>query len=273
MTSDSVHIRELAAWGLDDYEYRPKSFEHERVRTAMRIVAQSKRFEQANVVLTAETERLAEEFAVHAKRLDLLAEMSGLSWSLGVVDLRPLIAFQRRLSFHPERPQAPIPHAQEWSALFSVSFAPTKPIEYKTTHDRSAQTLTLQSSNPNLHIRMTSDPTSPLSIHIGGPFFEVACFRERWFLRDGYHRAYALLNAGVYEMPAVIVYATTIEELGAYQPWFFSEEVLFSESPPRVMDFLNNDLVLEYDRPELIRTLRIKTEETFTPAIFIGDQS
>jgi hypothetical protein len=273
MTSYPVHIRELTAWGLDDYAYRPKSFEYESARQLAHIVAQRKGSEQVNVVLPAETEMLSEEFAIQAKRSDLLVEMSGLSWSLGIVDLRPLIAFQRRLSFHPELPQVPIPDARQWSALLSLSFGSAKPIECETIHDRSAQTLTLQSSNPNLHFRITSDPTSPLSIHTGGPFFEVACFRGRWFLRDGYHRAYALLNAGVFEIPAVIVYATTIEELGASQPWFFSEEVLFSEAPPCVVDFLDSDLVLEYDRPPLIRTLRITMEETLIPAASIGDPS
>lgn len=273
MTSHLVHIRELAAWGLDDYGYRPKPLEDERVRQSAHIVAQREGFEQADVVLTAETEKLREKFAVLAERPDLLVEMSGLSWSLGVVDLRPLIAFQRRLSFYPKLPQVLIPDARQWSALLSLSFGAAKPIECETIHDRSAQSLTLQSSNPNLHFRITSDPISPLSIHAGGPFFEVACFRGRWFLRDGYHRAYALLSAGVFEVPAVIVYAATIEELGATQPWFFPEEVLFSETPPRVVDFLDRDLVLEYDRPPLIRTLRIMMEETLAPSTSIGEQS
>jgi hypothetical protein len=211
--------------------------------------------------------------APQAERADLLAEMSGLSWSLGVVDLRSLLAFQRRLSFHPELPAISVPPARDWSALLDLSFGPAKPIECEMAHDRPNGTFVLRSSNPNLHFRITSDPASPLSIHAGGPFFEVARFRGRWFLRDGYHRAYALLKAGVFEMPAVIVYAKTIEELGAIQPWFFTEEILFSESPPRVVDFLEDDFVLEYDRPSLIRTLRITLEETLTHSTSTGDQS
>lgn len=272
MTSYSVHIRELAAWGFDDYAYRTESLDHERVRQMAHMVAQRKRFEQANIVLPAETERLSEEFAIYAERPDLLVEMSGLSWSLGVVDLRPLIAFQRRLAFHPEAPQTSIPAARQWSALLSLSFGPAKPVECETIQAPSQKSLTFQSGNPNLHFRITNDPSSPLSIHAGGPFFEVACFRGRWFLRDGYHRAYALLSVGIFEVPAVIVYATTLEELGATQPWFFSEDILFSENPPRVLDFIDNELVLAYDRPRLIRTLRITMEETFTPAIAIGDE-
>jgi hypothetical protein len=96
--------------------------------------------------------------------------------------------------------------------------------------------------------------------------------RGRWFLRDGYHRAYSLLQAGVYEVPAIIVQARTIEELGATHPWFFPEEILFSETPPRVCDFLDDDLVFEYNRPPLIKTLRITMEETLAPEDISGER-
>jgi len=273
MSSHLVHVRELIGWGLDDYEYRPQPFEHARLRQAAHLVALRPPYEQSEAVLAPATAKLSEMFAVHAERADLLAEMSGLSWSLGIVDLRSLIAFQRRLSFHPKIPQVPVPAAQDWAALLSLSFATARSIECEATHDPSNRTLVLRSSNTTLHFRVTNDPCSPLSMHTGGPFFEVACFRGRWFLRDGYHRAYALLNAEVFEIPAVIVHATTIEELGATQPWFFPEEVLFSRTPPRVVDFLTRDLVFEYDRPPLVKTLRITMEESLTPSTLIGNQT
>jgi len=267
MSRHLVHIRELAGWGFDNYEYRPKTLSPGK---ATKVIAQRSSFEQSNVVLATETENLREMFAPYADRPDLLLEMSGLSWSLGVIDLRPLIAFQRRLSFDARIAQPPV--ASHWPALFALSFGPPKGVEYDAVHDRSTETLILQSDNPNLHLRVTNDPAHPLSVHAGGPFFEVARFRNRWFLRDGYHRAYALLAAQVFFVPAVIVEATTVEELGANQPWFFSEEILFSNAPPRVADFLNDDLFLEYDRPALIKTLRIKMEETLTPATSKGEQ-
>ncbi len=272
MTSHLIPIRELAAWGFDDYEYRPKSFDSERIRQATLLITKRDHFEPSDIILASETKSLSEVFAVHAVRPDLLAEMSGLSWSLGVVDLRRLIAFQRRLSFHPAIPQISVPKPRQWPALLSLSFGTAKAIECETIHDRSTETLILRSSNPNLHVRITGNPAAPISIHSGGPFFEVAYLRGRWFLRDGYHRAYALLNAGIFEVPAVIVHARTIEELGATQPWFFPEEILFSETPPQVVDFLDRNLVLEYDRPPLIKTLRITMEETLTPSTS-GDPS
>lgn len=265
-----VRIRELVGWDLDDYEYRPLPTQHHLAR-AQAVAARRFPFKEANAVLPSQTERLCELFSPHAGRADLLAEMSGLSWSLGVVDLRSLIAFQRRLYFSRELSQPPVPAADDWPALVDHSFGSTRPPEFERTHDSSSQTLILRSDNPNLHFRVTNDAAFPLSVHTGSPFFEIASFSGRWFLRDGYHRAYALMRAGVWEVPAVVVHASTIEELGANQPWFFPETILFSETPPLVADFLDDDLVLEYDRPRLIKTLRLTMEETLIPETTAGD--
>jgi hypothetical protein len=273
MNLSSVHVRELAAWGLDVYEYRPDSFELRNVAAPDRNPGRRSPLQQSNVLLNHDFADLREAFLAQAGRSDLLAEMMGLTWSLGVVDLRPLVAFQRRLFFSSEVFLPPVPAAKDWPALLALTFAPAQLVKYDMSHDPASQVLLLRSNNPNLHVRIAGDVNSPLRIHAGSPFFEVACFRDRWFLRDGYHRAFAFLRAGVFEIPAVIVHAKTIEELGAAEPWFFSEEVLFSPDPPRVLDFLDDNLILEYDRPPLIKTLRITMDETFTSAFPTGEQS
>jgi len=261
-----VAIRELAGWTFDNYPYRPDSIDPDKLDRASRIVAARSSFEQDGVLLDTRPSIDHDLLASHAHRPDLHAEMTGLQWSLGIVDLRFLIAFQRRLSFRPDAPPPTIPARNDWSALVALAFGTSGPIEYERTYDPTTRTLVLQSNNPNLHIATTSNNESPLTIRTAGPFFEVACLRGRWFLRDGYHRAYALLQAEIYEVPAVIVQTTTLEELGASQPWFFPEDILFSNSPPRLVDFLGDDLVVEYDRPALIKTLRITFEETLAPA-------
>jgi hypothetical protein len=273
MNPSSVHVRELSAWGLDVYEYRPDSFELRNVAAPDRNPGCRSPLQQSDVLLDHDFADLREAFLKQAERSDLLAEMTGLTWSLGVVDLRPLMAFQRRLFFSSETFLPPIPAAKDWPSLLALTFAPAQPVKYDVSHDHASQMLVLRSNNPNLHVRTTGDVICPLRIHAGSPFFEVACFRDRWFLRDGYHRAFAFLRAGVFEIPAVIVQAKTIEELGATKPWFFSEEVLFSADPPRVLDFLDDNLILEYDRPPLIKTLRITMDETFASAFPTGEES
>jgi hypothetical protein len=195
--------------------------------------------------------------------------MAGLEWSLGVVDLRLLLSFQRRLVLSAAVFQVPLCVADDWTALVDLCFGPPKPAVYDLV--RGEKTILLQSGNPDLHLRFSTDPANPITVQGGSPFFEVAQYRGRWFLRDGYHRAYALLRARIFHLPAVIVEARSLEELGAVHPWFFIEEVLFSSAPPRVIDFLDDALVLEYDRTPLMKTLRLTMEEIFTSATSSGE--
>ncbi len=273
---DRVRIRELAAWGFDTDQFRPAALESVLAFKADRI-AQRTLFAQSHVLLEPQTEKLRNLFDSYTGRPDLVSEMAGLSWSLGVVDIRPLLAFQRRLAFSPSHEKPSLPQAGDWPSLFACSFGPPKPIRYEMTCIRetgnSTQTFILQSANPDLHVRTTSETAFPFSVHAGGPFFEVACFRGRWFLRDGYHRAYALLEAGVFEVPAVIVQAATLEELGADAPCFFPEEVLLSQAPPRVINFLDPELVLEYERAPFLKTIHIQIQETLESTTHQGENS
>ncbi|MDQ2832196.1 MAG: hypothetical protein M3Y50_00315 [Acidobacteriota bacterium] len=161
--------------------------------------------------------------------------------------------------------QKTIPTQGDWNDLADIAFAPPTPVVCDLVHHELSSTITLASTNPNLHFRVTGSPSAPVVVHAGSPFFEVAHYAGRWFLRDGYHRAYNLLRAGVFYLPAVIVQARTLKELGAVLPRFFSEVILFSDHPPWVSDFLEEGLTIQYDRPQTISTLRIIMEESIAP--------
>lgn len=269
MNGRGVQVRELAAWSLDEDEYRPALVEKSKLLDACRRVEQRIPFQSKNAVVDTPDSALRDIFAELKLRPDLQEEMAKLEWSIGMVDLRLLLAFQRRLVLNLEAPPIVVPDADDWAGLVKLSFGPPKPVVCDLIHNNGS--IQLQSSNPDLHFRISTDPMSPVLVHGGSPFFEVACYRDRWFLRDGYHRAYFLLRAGIVHVPAVIVQARSLAELGAVHPWFFPEEVLFSSSPPRVTDFLDDTLVLDYNRPPLIKTLRLTMEETYIPAISPGD--
>jgi hypothetical protein len=263
---ESIRTVELIGWDLDDYALRPHSPNSAQVHEARLHISQRSMDHSASAWCEQETRKLHDAFKPYRCRADLQSEMSGLDWSLGIVDLRQLLAFQRRVSFHPGAPSFAAPAAADWPALLQFCFAPPRPVCYHMVHDAAGGTIRLQSSNPNLHLRVQQKPEALVAAHAGSPFFEVAHYAGRWFLRDGYHRAYTLLRAGVVQAPAVIVRARTLEELGAVRPWFFPEAILLSGQPPMVSDFLNPRLTLEYLRPPTITTLRITLEESIAPA-------
>lgn len=256
-----MRVRELAGWGIDVDPYRAATYRGDPDH-AQALVARRVPFENRTALIEHNEYRLRERLAAIAKRDDLCTEFAGLDWSLEVVDLRLLLAFQRRIVLDSEVPGSRIPNADDSDGLIELCFGGPKPLIVDAV--RTATSVLFRSANPNLQVRITENSASPIAIHSGSPFFEVAEYRGRWFLRDGYHRAFGCLKAGVTHLPAVIVRASTLLEVGAIHPWFFPEEVLFSCSPPQVIDFLDDALVIEYNRSLLLKTLHITVEESYS---------
>jgi hypothetical protein len=268
-------VHELIAWGLDEYPYRDSAMDLGREELAKKVEQAQQRLAEreyhANcpALLSEQPKNLNCLLAECTQRSDLREEYEGLDWMLGIVDLRRLLAFQRRLVFSARSHASPTLQQDDWPQLISLAVGPQRSTEHCLVRNWSSTgdlDITLHSSNPDLQVRLSPDTESgfkwPLSLYGGSPFFEVAELRGRWFLRDGYHRAYRLLQAGVHRIPAIVIYTRTIGELGATEPWFFGEEQLFSERPPRVTDFLDEDLVLRYERTALRKVIRIRVEES-----------
>lgn len=278
MTAAKVIVRELIAWDLDDYPYRDAAAGfglaelRERTERASAKLAERDLYAGTTALLERETKDIQDLLTVAAQREDLREEYENLDWTLAVIDLRRLLAFQRRLVFSSGSKVFVTPERHDWPQLISMAIGSQRSTEHVVIHDLSEDDrleIRLHSSNPDLRLRFHPKTSRgeclPLSLYGGSPFFEVAEFRGRWFLRDGYHRAYHLLQAGVDRVPAVVIYARSIEEVGATAPWFFNEEQLFSDRPPQVTDFLDDNLILRYERTALRKVIRIHIEESLEP--------
>jgi hypothetical protein len=273
-----VDVHELIAWGLDEYPFRNAAADlgledlAQRMKRARDLLAKRERYIDSDALLPEETEGIQHLLSLAAQRDDLQQEHEGLDWTLGVVDLRRILAFQRRLVFNPARQPLASLKQDDWPGLVSLAMGTRRSTEHCLVRNNSpidGMNFNLYSSNPDLQFRLDrrgdEAGLSPISLHGGSPFLEVAKLRGRWFLRDGYHRTYNLLRAGVNRVPAVVIFARSIEELGATEPWFFSEEQLFSDRPPRVIDFLDEAFVLSYERIPLRKVIRVCIEESLEP--------
>ena len=276
MNPPNVTVTELIAWGLDGYPYRDLAADEKHSEIAKHFEQAQQRLserdchENCTALLSEKTDSIIHLLAACERRPDLQMEYEGLDWKLGVVDLRRLLAFQRRLILSAAARALSTPKQDDWDGLTSLAMGPPRDLEHHlVTNGNAAGNLdiSLRSTNPDLQLRLRpkakSGDLSALSLYGGSPFFEVAMLRGRWFLRDGYHRAYRLLQDGVYRVPAVVINARTFDELGATEPWFFNEEQLFSCRPPRVLDFLDESMVLRYERAALRKVIRIRVEESF----------
>jgi hypothetical protein len=262
-------IVELAGWGMDQEPDRERYCDHGTMfqvrENAERLLRCRPVWESTSPIVSEATRDLAELLASHAQRADFQREFSGLKWQMQVVDLRRLISFQRRLVFPAEKSKRSGPAQLSWRERVDFAFPAERKSDY--TAELTTAELVLRSTNPNFRVRLEdqigSSERCSLRVEHGSPFLEVARYEGRWFLRDGYHRAWHLIRVGVFEVPAVVIEARTLRELGAAQPWFFSESILLSDRPPAVVDFCEDNLILQWRRPARRKVIRIAVSESF----------
>ena len=211
MSSQQLQIRELAAWGLDDPVDRGLLVSEELPYIASR--AQRKLgfrgpYRGESPVSIEESLGLSHSLADRKPYVRDSGEFDGLRWKLAIVDLRRLVAFQRRIGFTDDD-AFKIEQSAGWHQLLDLAL--------------------------------------PINTQSRSPYMEVASYRGRWFLRDGY-RSFRLLKRGVCRVPVVVVYAETLAQMGAVGSQFFAEETLLSSRPPMLDDFLDDEMVFRYLR-------------------------
>jgi hypothetical protein len=171
------------------------------------------------------------------------------------------------------------PVDQDQIARISLPETQLRPVQ--VIQDAPSNSYTMASNNPNLRIGGMAQSQvgaltpgggqHPLQIYgffltHGGPWMQVAQLQGRWFLRDGYHRAYAFLRRGITRVPCIVVTATTLEELGLVRPGFVGADVLAGERPPLVGDFLDDSVAMDGALIPTRKIVRIRAEEFVVPA-------
>jgi hypothetical protein len=220
LSPQHLEIRELAAWGFDTPVDRG-SLIPEQLQSAashaQRRLAECEPYRAESPISVELSDHLANLLATRKKAVANSGEFDGLAWELAMVDLRQLIAFQRRVGFAGED-RLQIEHRAAWRQLLDLAL--------------------------------------PFHAPSRSPYIEVASYRGRWFLRDGYHRSFRLFKQGISLVPAVVVYAETPVQMGAVGSQFFAEGILFSRCPPMLKDFLDDEMVLSYLRPHRERAVQ-----------------
>jgi hypothetical protein len=136
---------------------------------------------------------------------------------------------------------------------------------------------TISSLNPNLRIQGSLMHEMDINI-LGLPpmkrkavsflmdiptsYLQVVHYKDRYFIRDGYHRAAGLLKANINIVPCILIEARDGNELGLQQGTF-AYEVIYGDRPPKLSDFWDDTVAHDGKQVAKRRVLRIRGEEFF----------
>ena len=95
----------------------------------------------------------------------------------------------------------------------------------------------------------------------GVPFITVVHYQDRYFLRNGYHRAYAARAAGVKELPCLVIEGEEYADTGAGHAGFFPQALLMSARPPIFSDLRIDGNSRTFEVPPSNKMIRLKADE------------
>jgi hypothetical protein len=213
-----------------------------------------------------------------AARPAVQAAFHGMQWRSAVVDLTKVLSFQKLVFTDREMTSDGPLSETELLELCLPSEQPVPPVG--AIGDPDGKGFTISSLNTNLRIAagqvgeavVAPAPDQPsvkmqaitLLVSMGTSYLQVARYRSRALLRDGYHRAASLLQAGVTAAPAIFIEARSFEEVQP-PPGALPYEILFGVRPPALTDYWDDSVSRAVRQLAVRKVIRVRGEEFAVP--------
>jgi hypothetical protein len=121
----------------------------------------------------------------------------------------------------------------------------------------------LLSPNPNLRISgrfaapaQAGIVTFGFAVEIAASFVQVARYQGRYFLRDGYHRAFGLMLRGIARVPVFIKEFQRFEEM-MLPAGLLPQDAYLGPRPPVLADYLNDEVSATVSLPAIQKMIAI----------------
>lgn len=208
-------------------------------------------------------------------RPEIHASFAGLDWYPAMVNLQEVLAFQKIINTEGLDSRLASAQASK-EGLFDLCIPTNQPLPPSGAMvDQDGKAFTISSLNPNLRISgfqagtAQMDPNLPSTqvmaltflVSMGTSYLQIVHYRDRYFIRDGYHRASGLLRAGINIVPCIVINAQSFEQALGQPQMFLPYEVLFGEQPPRLADFWDDTVSCTVSRPATRKVIRVKGDE------------
>jgi hypothetical protein len=166
-------------------------------------------------------------------------------WSVAVADLTQILAIQRHVLTDDATVRVAQVDPADLNSIAAVALPLSEPRNLAAAFNQEKQAWVFSSANPNLRIAGQFHGQVQPGTHAFGfivtistSFVQVARYRGRHLLRDGYHRAYGFLARGISRVPVFVRDYESFEEMRL--PLSLSpQDTYLGERPPSLVDYLD----------------------------------
>lgn len=216
---------------------------------------------------------LPESLAARGEAFLRALRFDGGTVRLGIVDLAEVIAFQKVVALDAIDERVNGIREDDLDKLFDLCLPDPRPSEQiDGTFDRDGKGLTITSLNPNLRVSALQQAARPaagaaadqivgFSITFGSTHVHMTEYNGRLYLKDGYHRCYALLAKGIRRIPCVVSTGRSFLDVVGTGNGHISQEHLTGPRPPLLTDFLDDSVSMTLPQRAMRKVVRIHAEE------------
>lgn len=210
-------------------------------------------FQDSNVELedlpdTGEVQNHIEQFKASNYFQDSFANVDESDWSIKLVPIKSLVAWQPHVATSAYRD---VPTSDDsWKEVLEYCL-PFEVTNYLMSEVRQSRgeggEVQFVSRSPNVNIlgpnveEIRKMPDGNVSVQFQirtrPNFVQVEHCDGRYFLKNGYHRSFQLMQNGEEYIPAVVLEVEGFKRTAAAGAGWFSDEKLNGERPPLVADF------------------------------------
>jgi hypothetical protein len=186
-----------------------------------------------------------------------------------VVDLQRIYALQPAVFVDRAEDRVVKVDPEDPVSVASATLPLSKPTMLPVQYDQARNAWIFTSPNPNLRMAGQFKATSEghscfgFAVEVSPSFLQVAVFRGRYVLRDGYHRSYGLLKRGIGKAAAFVREFQTFDELGL-PPGLLNQEAYLGDQPPCLGDYFDDDVSVEALQPTIEKLIVIQALELHT---------
>jgi hypothetical protein len=161
----------------------------------------------------------------------------------------------------------------DWTSIASITMPvpPAHPLPLPAIFDESRKAHVISSQNPNLRVMVNLQgmqvdvngmkmPAFGFGIALAPSFLCVAKLKGRYFLRDGYHRAYGLLRRGITHVPALVREFPSIESV-QLPAGMLPQDAFLGDRPALLPDYLNDDVSVDTSAPITTKIIVVQALE------------
>jgi hypothetical protein len=168
-------------------------------------------------------------------------------WTVGIADLGRVCAIQPNIAIDDATQRSAGIDATDITSVAAVTLPIATPTALGAVYNQAKQAWVFSSANPNLRIVGQAQGAGPgahifgFGVNLSPSFVQVAKYRDRYLLRDGYHRAYGLLARGITSAPVFVREFERFEDM-SLPAGLLPQDAYLGPRPPLLIDYLNRDV-------------------------------